>query len=80
MKPYEQAYPVESSVQIADRGSLEAFQRAWRWHHPLVPEQLAFAGRVARVESVAFYHGGDVLYLLKNVPGTWHEDCLRRAG
>ena len=26
------------------------------------------------------YHGGDVLYVLENVPGTWHEDCLRRAG
>jgi hypothetical protein len=25
---------------------------------------------------VAFYHGGDVLYTLDDIPGTWHEACM----
>jgi hypothetical protein len=38
---------------------------------------LKFAAKVAKVKSVGFYHGGGVLYQLKGVPGTWHEQCLR---
>jgi hypothetical protein len=38
---------------------------------------LAFAGKVAEVENVGFYHGGDALYILKGIPGIWHERCLR---
>jgi hypothetical protein len=46
---------------------------------PLQPEQLAHAGAIAEVEEVGFYHGGDVLYNLKNIPGIWHEQCLSAA-
>jgi len=46
MKPYEQAYPVESSVQIADRGSLEAFQRL-----AMAPSARARAARVRRTRG-----------------------------
>ena len=49
----------------------------WKYHHKLQPEQLAHADALAEVEKVGFYHGGDVLYNLKNVPGIWHEQCLR---
>ena len=28
------------------------------------------------VRDVSFYHGGDVLYSLEKIPGTWHEQCL----
>jgi hypothetical protein len=38
---------------------------------------LKFADKIAKVKSVGFYHGGDELYELKGVPGTWHEQCLR---
>jgi hypothetical protein len=34
------------------------------------------AGCTARVRDVGFYHGGDALYHLEGVPGTWHEACL----
>jgi hypothetical protein len=32
------------------------------------------------VQEVGFYHGGDVLYQLRGVPGTWHECCLIGIG
>ena len=53
--------------------------RDWRWHHPLESERLQFAGNEATVDSVAFYHGGDVLYTLHGIPGIWHEACLLSA-
>jgi hypothetical protein len=33
--------------------------------------------RFGRVKEVSFYHGGDQLYILENLPGIWHEQCLR---
>ena len=41
---------------------------------------MPYAGTVARVATVGFYHGGDVLYTLENIPGIWHEVCLDSAG
>lgn len=41
---------------------------------------MKFADKIAKVKSVGFYHGGDVLYELKGVPGIWHEQCLRPVG
>jgi hypothetical protein len=38
---------------------------------------LKFADKIAKVKSVGFYHGGDELYELEGVLGTWHEQCLR---
>jgi hypothetical protein len=58
------------------RSALDGFAKTWKYHDPLMPEQLAFAGREATVKSVGFYHGGDVLYVLNDVPGIWHERCL----
>lgn len=48
----------------------------WKLHHPLDKEQLRYAGRIAEVEDVSYYHGCDELYGLKDIPGTWHEACL----
>lgn len=76
MKPYEEAFPVGSEVRVADQQALESFARTWKYHHRLAPEQLHHAGSVARVKSVGFYHGGDILYELDGVPGIWHEACL----
>jgi hypothetical protein len=53
------------------------FLKTWKLHHELEPQQLNFANKIAKVKSVGFYHGGDELYELKGVPGTWHEQCLR---
>jgi hypothetical protein len=33
-------------------------------------------GKMDTVKSVGFYHGGDVLYELSEISGTWHEACL----
>jgi hypothetical protein len=58
---------------------LHEFRRTWRWHNPLAIEQLEYAGSLARVKSVGFYHGEDELYSLDDVPGLWHEACLTPA-
>ena len=76
MSPYDEQFPVGTRVQIVSRERLEEFKRAWRYHHPLADEQLAFAGRQTTVREVAFYHGGDVLYSLDGIHGIWHEQCL----
>ncbi|HEX8716951.1 MAG TPA: hypothetical protein VF722_08230 [Gemmatimonadaceae bacterium] len=74
--PCHEQFPKSSLVRIADRPLLECFKRDWKYHHPLVPDHLDYAGRIATVGSVGYYQGGDVLYTLVDVPGTWHEDCL----
>jgi hypothetical protein len=79
LKPflYQEAFPNGTTVRIADRSYLENFLATWKYHHKLSPEQLPYADSVVVVASVGFYHGGDVLYSLEGVPGTWHEACLR---
>jgi hypothetical protein len=32
------------------------------------------------VAAIGYYHGGDVLYTLNDIPGIWHEQCLRGDG
>ena len=74
--PYEADFPVGTTVRIKSREYLEEFQRTWKVHHPLQDTQLEYAGQTATVLSVSFYHGGDELYSLENVPGSWNEPCL----
>lgn len=77
--PYVADFPIGSRVRIAARDELEEFCRTWKYHHPLAPEQIPHGGRVAVVLDVSFYHGGDELYVLEDVPGIWHERCLRNV-
>lgn len=63
-------------MRIAPRPELDTFLRTWKYHNKLKPEQLGYAGQIAEVQSVGFYHGGDELYTLKGIPGIWHEECL----
>jgi hypothetical protein len=79
MAPYKEEFPVGSKIRIADRNFLEHFMETWKYHNKLQPEQLEYAEVVAEVKGLGFYHGGDVLYWLKDVPGTWHEQCLNAA-
>jgi hypothetical protein len=79
MPPYSAAFPVGTTVRVATLSTLAAFQREWKLHDPLQPEQLDCAGRVSVVKTVGYYHGGDVLYWLEDMPGTWHESCLIEA-
>lgn len=74
--PYSAEYDVGSCVRILTEAALSNFMGAWRFHHPLQPSQLRYAGRTARVRSVSFYHGGDELYELEDIPGIWHEENL----
>ncbi|HXN98652.1 MAG TPA: hypothetical protein VN881_06225 [Candidatus Acidoferrales bacterium] len=77
MGAYKENFPKGSRVRIADRTFLENFLATWKYHHKLQPEQLAYSDREAVVKGVAFYHGGDPLYTLSDIPGMWHEECLR---
>jgi len=76
MPIYDASYPTGSQVKIASRTVLLEFQRAWKYHHKLEEAQIEYAGKTAVVKSIGYYHGGDVLYWLEEVPGTWHECCL----
>ena len=78
MAQYDEDFPVGSKVRVADASVLEHYLRPnWVYDHPLDPANIRLAGSVQVVASVAFYHGGDVLYELEGVPGQWHEACLR---
>jgi len=76
---YKERFPVGSRVRIAEMTELEKFRRTWLHHHTLEPTQLVYAGKFAEVKAVSFYHGGDALYELRNIPGIWHEQCLASA-
>jgi hypothetical protein len=73
---YKENFSVGSLVRIAEMEELEKFQWTWRYHHKPEPTQLTYAGKLAEVKAVSFYHGGDVLYELRDIPGIWHERCL----
>ncbi|HEY2711221.1 MAG TPA: hypothetical protein VGI60_01805 [Chthoniobacterales bacterium] len=73
---YKADFPVGTRVRIGDRAELERFHREWKLHNPLQAGQLEFAGRVGTIVDVGYYHGGDELYQLQDVPGIWHECCL----
>ncbi len=77
MQPYKERFPVGSRVRVNDLADLTAFKRVWKHHHPLSEEQMRFADKVAAIEGVSFYHGGDVLYKLSGIDGIWHEACLQ---
>jgi len=72
-------FEVGTDVRIADRAFLEEFLEAGQYHNELEPEQLEYAGRVAKVKEVSFFHGGDEIYTLEGIPGVWHEECLTAA-
>jgi hypothetical protein len=69
-------FPEGSKARVADRAILEGFMATWRYHHKLRPEQLEYADRVATVLDVGWYHGGDPVYKLENIPGLWLDQCL----
>jgi UDP-N-acetylglucosamine--N-acetylmuramyl-(pentapeptide) pyrophosphoryl-undecaprenol N-acetylglucosamine transferase len=74
---YQEKFPVGTGVRIVHRDVLEDFMRTWKFHNKLRPEQLEYAGDAGKIKSVGFYHGGDVLYEIENIPGIWHERCLQ---
>jgi len=63
-------------VKIVSKAALEDFFNSWKFNNPLEANQLAFGGSTARVEEVRMYHGGYIIYRLRNLPGLWHERLL----
>jgi hypothetical protein len=76
MPAYDALFEVGSTVRVQSLDALHAFRSSWKFHHPLIDEQLAFADQSATVATIGYYHGGDALYTLKDLPGIWHEQCL----
>jgi hypothetical protein len=76
---YKATFPEGSKVQVIPKAALETFVQGWKYHHKLRPDQMEYAGTTATVKEVTFYHGGDQLYVLENVPGIWNEPCLETA-
>ena len=76
-EPYTALYPRGTRIRIAPLKDLENFRDHWTSHNKLLPEQLQYAEREAIVEDLGYYFGGDTIYKLKGIPGTWHEQCLR---
>jgi hypothetical protein len=74
---YNPEYPKGTKVRIASPDRLTEFFYNWKLHNRLEPAQLEYAGVVAEVLAVGFYHGADELYKLKGVPGIRHEICLQ---
>jgi hypothetical protein len=74
---YKEEYPLGSMVRIAERPELEEFKKTWQLHNKLQPEQLEYAGKTGKIKWFGFYHGGDELYQIDEIPGIWHECCLR---
>lgn len=72
-------FEVGTEVRVADRDFLQSFMEEGQYHHDLEPEQIDFAGKVAKVKKVEFFHGGDEIYTLEGLPGVWHEECLAAA-
>lgn len=76
MTQYKAEFPIGTRVRIRNEQFLRDFARNWEYHHALDDNQFRFAGVQTTVSAVSFYHGGDVLYQLAEVPGVWHEVCL----
>ena len=72
MSSYKAKHQIGCAIRIKDRVALACFMREWHFHNPLQEPQLDYAGKVAKIKIIDFYHGGDVLYELVDVPGIWH--------
>jgi hypothetical protein len=79
MEAYKATFLKGSKVRVVSKVALEAFLQEWIYHHNLRPEQLEYAGAITTVKEVSFYHGGDQLYVLENIPGVWNLPCIESA-
>ena len=78
--PYEERFPFGCRVRVADEATLRRFAATWKYHHPLQEEQVKYAGMVTTVRTVSFYHGGEVLYQLRDTRDfVWYDACLEAA-
>jgi hypothetical protein len=61
--PYNAEFVRGLKVRVRDAEFLGWFRKSWAYHHPLQPEQLAYAGMEAEVATTSVYHGGDLRVL-----------------
>ena len=76
--PYKEEFSEGSYVLIHPKAQLEQFAEKWSKHHPIQSDQFEYGGQAAQVVEVLFYHGCDELYVLRGIPGVWHEACLEQ--
>lgn len=72
-------FAVGTLVCVEERDTLDRFLSTRTQHNPLTSDQLEYAGYKAVISEVAFDPGGEPLYSLENIPGTWYEACLRAS-
>lgn len=78
--PYSIMFPIGTRVKIASLSVLQEFKLNWHYHHKLTDQQLGDHDRVTKVTKTGLYHGGDIVYELQDIPGYWHDVCLRACG
>ncbi len=76
MPDYHSTFKRGEKVRIKDSQYLEEFQKTWGYHHNISDDQIKQGGKPDTVNSIEYYHGGEVLIGLENVPGVWHEELL----
>jgi hypothetical protein len=76
---HEKRFAVGTLVIIADSETLKSFLSNWTRGNRLSPDQMEYAGLKAVVGEVRIDNVGDSLYLLENIPGTWHGACFRAS-
>jgi hypothetical protein len=75
---YNPQFQKGALVEIVDLQTLEQFRALWKFVARPTDEQLQHAGVRTIVTGVSFYHGGYVLYELKDVPGVWLSATIKR--
>ena len=72
MPAYHAAFLCGEKLKIKPISFLRQYLRPeWPSHNPLEPEHLEFAGQRVSVSAVSYYHGGQILYQLRGIPGYW---------
>jgi hypothetical protein len=72
-------FAVGTLVRVEERETLDRFLSTPTQHSSLTHDQLEYAGCKAVISEIAFDPGGEPLYSLENIPGTWYEACLRAS-
>jgi len=76
MPDYHPIFKKGDKIKINDKDYLLNFQRTWKYHHNITDDQIKYAERLAAVKDVYIYHGGEVMYALKSIPGIWLEQLI----
>jgi hypothetical protein len=76
MPEYHEAFRVGEKIRIKSKEYLLNFKKSWKYHNNITNDQIEYGGQEVYVDRIGAYHGGNLLYELKDVPGVWHEQLL----